>query len=81
MGALVNFFIDSTQEVFLHPARFIRKIKNHPPLNLALKMPPQTAHANQIIHWDKWDGCYFDKKYILNLMKRYESIQQGLVCT
>ena len=60
MGAVFNFIIDSTQEVF-YTARLIRKIKSHPQLNLALKIPPQTANANQIIHWDKWDGCYFDK--------------------
>ncbi|WP_298624809.1 DUF6685 family protein [uncultured Legionella sp.] len=79
MGAVLNFIIDSIQESFFHPARFIRRIKNHPPLDGILKIPPQTANANQIIHWDKWDGCHFDKKYVLNLMKRYESIQQQYI--
>jgi hypothetical protein len=76
MGTVLNFIIDSIQESFLHPARFIRKIKNRPQMHKILKIPPQTANADQIIHWNRWDSFYFDKKYALNFRNRYDSTQQ-----
>ncbi|HAT9776581.1 TPA: hypothetical protein JBD69_11275 [Legionella pneumophila subsp. pneumophila] len=76
MGTVLNLIVDSIQEGFLHPSRFIKKIKSHSQLQVVLKTPPQTANSDQIIHWNKWDGFYFDKKYTLNLRKRYDSTLQ-----
>lgn len=76
MGTVLNLIVDSIQEGFLHPSRFIKKIKSHSQLQMLLKTPPQTANADQIIHWNRWDSFYFDKKYTMNLRERYYSTQQ-----
>lgn len=76
MGVVLDFLLDSIQEEFLRPARFIRKIKNHTQLKILLAIPPETANANQVIHWNRWEGAYFDKKYVLGIHKRPHSIQQ-----
>ncbi|HAU1037974.1 TPA: hypothetical protein F8V06_14295 [Legionella pneumophila] len=76
MGTVLNFIVDSIQEEFSHPARFIRKIKSHPQLQMLLKTPPKTANSDQIIHWNRWDSFYFDKKYIMNQRKGYDSTLQ-----
>ena len=72
MGTVLNLIVDSIQEGFLHPSRFIKKIKSHSQLQMLLKTPPQTASSDQIIHWNRWDSFYFDKKYTLNLRKKYD---------
>lgn len=76
MGTIFDFIVDSIQEEFLHPAGFIRKIKTHPQLQILLKIPPTTANSDQIIHWNRWDNATFDKKYTLNIMKKYGLTQQ-----
>ena len=70
MKAVIDFIVDSVKEEFLHPARFIRKIRNHSDLSSLLQIPPQTASSDLRIFWDTWYSCNIYNKFTLNFREK-----------